>query len=402
VANYRELFEAPEFGALFGVATVQVAASTVQGLALGTIVYTITRSPLLASLAMFGSSFAQVVGALTLLSAADRVPPRAAMVGIGAVFTVTGLLLAVPGLPVWALLLVTLIAGLASAAGGGIKWGLLTEILPDGTYILGRSVFNMSVGIMQIVGFAVSGVLVNLVSPRGALLVAAGLYLASTLATGFAVRARPPRAAGRPSVGETLRVNARLWSLPARRYIYLALWVPNGLIVGCEALFVPYDTRLASVLFVASATGMLAGDTTMGRFVPSRWRRRLTSPLRLLLAAPYLVFVLRPPFAVAVLAVGVASYGYSASLLLQDRLVAVTPGEIQGQAFGLASTGTLTMQAVGAALTGVVAQWLAVPVTMTLTAVASVAVTLALTPGLRRPVEQHQAGPVRPADPVRR
>jgi MFS family permease len=398
VATYREVFEVPEFGALFGVTTVQVAASTVQGLALGTIVYTITRSPLLASLAMFGSSFAQVVGALTLLSAADRVPPRAAMLGIGALFTVTGLLLAVPGLPVWALLLVTLIAGLGSAAGGGIKWGLLTEILPGGMYIIGRSVFNMSVGIMQIVGFAVSGVLVDLVSPRGALLVAAGLYLASALASRFAIRSRPARAAGRPSVRETLRVDARLWSRPVRRYIYLALWVPNGLIVGCEALFVPYNTRLASVLFVASAAGMLAGDTTMGRFVPSRWRRWLASPLRLLLAAPYLVFVLRPPFAVAVLAVGLASYGYSASLLLQDRLVAVTPHEIQGQALGLASAGTQTMQAVGAALTGAIAQWLSVPLTMTVTAVASVAVTLVLTPGLRQPARHPQ--PVGQPEPV--
>jgi MFS family permease len=384
VTTYRELFEVPEFGALFGVVTVQVAASTVQGLALGTIVYASTGSPLLSALAMFGSSFAQVVGALTLLSAADRVPPRAAMIGLGAVFTATGLLLAAPGMPVWALLLVTLAAGLASAAGGGIRWGLVSEILPDGMYILGRSVFNMSVGIMQIVGFAASGVLVDLVSPRGALLVAVGLYLASTLATRFALRARPARAAGRPSVRETLRVNARLWSMSSRRYIYLALWVPNGLIVGCEALFVPYATRLASVLFVASAAGMLAGDTTMGRFVPSRWRRRLASPLRLLLAAPYLVFILRPPFAVAVLAVGVASYGYSASLLLQDRLVAVTPDEIRGQALGLHSAGTLTMQAVGATLTGAVAQWLPVPVTMTVTALASVAVTLALTPGLLR------------------
>jgi MFS family permease len=397
------LFGIPEFGALFGVATVQVAASTVQGLALGTIVYTATRSPLLASLAMFGSSFAQVVGAVTLLSVADRVPPRAAMLGIGALFTVTGLLLAVPGLPVWALLLVTLIAGLGSAAGSGIKWGLLSEILPDGTYILGRSVFNMSVGIMQIVGFAVSGVLVNLVSPRGALLVAAGLYLGSAIACRFAIRPRPARAAGRPSIRETLRVDARLWSLPVRRYIYLALWVPNGLIVGCEALFVPYNTRLASVLFVATAVGMLAGDTTMGRFVPSRWRRRLITPLRLLLAAPYLVFVLRPPFAVCVLAAGVASYGYSACLPLQDRLVAVTPDEIRGQALGLHSAGTQAMQAVGAALTGALAQWLAVPVTMTLTAAASVAVTLALTPGLRRPASpQPHSTPSRPADPVSR
>jgi hypothetical protein len=53
------------------------------------------------------------------------------------------------------------------------------------------------------------------------------------------------------------------------------------------------------------------------------------------------------------------------------------------------------MQAVGAALTGAVAQWLPVPVAMTVTAIASVAVTLALTPGLRWPAEQRHPAPAR-------
>ncbi|HEY3954792.1 MAG TPA: hypothetical protein VGM53_15570 [Streptosporangiaceae bacterium] len=44
---------------------------------------------------------------------------------------------------------------------------------------------------------------------------------------------------------------------------------------------------------------------------------------------------------------------------------------------------------------GVVAQWLAVPVTMTLAAAASVTVTLALTPGLRWPAEQTDPAPDR-------
>ncbi len=72
--------------------------------------------------------------------------------------------------------------------------------------------------------------------------------------------------------------------------MYLALWVPNGLIVGCESLFVPYAPRHAGLLFAFAALGMLAGDTLAGRFVPARWRERLSAPLRLLLAAPYLVF----------------------------------------------------------------------------------------------------------------
>ena len=68
--TYREIFGAPEFTPLFLTSSVQVAASTVTGLALGTLVYAATRSPLLSALSMFGPSLAQVIGATALLSAA--------------------------------------------------------------------------------------------------------------------------------------------------------------------------------------------------------------------------------------------------------------------------------------------------------------------------------------------
>jgi hypothetical protein len=49
--------------------------------------------------------------------------------------------------------------------------------------------------------------------------------------------------------------------------------VPNGLVVGCESLFVSYSPRHAGTLFACTAVGMLAGDTLAGRFVSPRWRR---------------------------------------------------------------------------------------------------------------------------------
>ena len=98
---------------------------------------------------------------------------------------------------------------------------------------------------------------------------------------------------------------------------------------------------------------MLAGDTMAGRFVPRRWRERLAPVLRLLLAAPYLVFALHPPpLLVAAAAVALASIGYAASLLLQERLMSLTPEGIHGHALGLASSGVLTMQGIGAAIAG--------------------------------------------------
>jgi predicted MFS family arabinose efflux permease len=381
--TYRQLFATPEFAPLFATSSVQIAAQTVGGLALSILIYGSTGSPLLAALAMFGPCLAQVAGATTLLSAADRLPPRAATAGLALLFAVASAAQAVPGLPVWAAFAVLLAEGLIGSLGGGVRYGLLNEILPRDGYLLGRSVLNMSVGAMQIGGFAVGGALVAAFSARGTLLVSAALYLAAAVVARYGLAARPPRASDRASLGRTLRTNALLWSSRPRRAVYLALWVPNGLIVGCESLYVPYAPDHAGLLFACAALGMLAGDTLTGRFVPRRVRRRLSSPLRLVLAAPYLVFALHPALPLALAAVVLASVGYSAGLLLQERLMELTPEELSGHALGLHSSGMLTMQGVGAALAGTVAQWTSPAAAMSLMAAASVAVTLCLAPALR-------------------
>jgi predicted MFS family arabinose efflux permease len=381
--TYQELFRTPEFTPFFLTASVQVAAQTVSGLAVGTLIYDATGSPLLSALAMFGPSLAQVIGATTLLSAADRLPPRGTLTGLAVVFGLGTAAQAVPGLPVWGAFAILLTLGVVASLAGGVRYGLLNEVLTKEGYLLGRSMINMSVGTMQICGFAAGGLLLTTLSARGTLITGAVLYLAAAAVARFGLTGRPARAAGRPSVSETWRNNARLWSSPPRRYVYLALWVPNGLIVGCESLFVPYAPGHAGLFFAFAALGMLAGDTLTGRFISQRWRQRLGAPLRLLLAVPYLIFAVHPALPLAVAAVVLASVGYSASLLLQERLMALTPEELSGHALGLHSSGMLTLQGVGAALAGAVAQRTSPATAMAVMAAVSVAVTLALAPGLR-------------------
>ncbi|MFI5806896.1 MFS transporter [Streptomyces sp. NPDC051561] len=382
--TYRELFRQPEFTPLFLTVSMKSAAQTVSGLALGILVYDRTGSPLLSSLAMFGPSLAQLVGATTLLSAADRLPPRATIAGLGLTFAVATAVQAIPGLPVGAAFAVLLALGVLASLGGGVTYGLLNEILERRGFLIGRSVMNMSNGVMQICGFALGGVLVQALSARGALLTGAGLWLVSALVARFGLAPRPPRATGRPSVAETWRTNALLWSSKPRRYVYLALCVPNGLIVGCESLYVPYEPQQAGLLFAFAAAGMLIGDTVVGRFVPPAWRAKGGSLLRLLLAVPYLIFFLNPALPLALAAVLVASIGFAATLLLQEQLVALTPDELGGHALGLQLSGMLTMQGVGAALAGGLAQFTSPATAMTVMAAASVTVTLALERGLRQ------------------
>ncbi|MEV0094299.1 MFS transporter [Streptomyces sp. NPDC050738] len=382
--SYQDLFRTPEFTPLFVTVSLTGAAQTVGGIALGVLVYERTGSPLLSALSMFGGSFAQVVGAAALLSAADRLRPRAALVALALVLGCGSALLAVPGMPLWGSFAVILLLGLVGSVGGGVKYGLLAEIVPKEGYVLGRSVFNMSGGLMQICGFGMGGLLVAATSPRSTLLIAAGLDVAGALVARYGLSRRPARATGRPSVRETWRVNKLLFASAPRRAVLLALWLPNGLIVGCEALFVPYAPERAGLLLAVAAFGMFAGDVLVGRVVPVVWRARLATPLRLLLAVPYLLFALRPGLPVALAAIAVASVGYAASLVLMEQLVELTPGDVQGQALGLHTSGMLTMQGVGAALAGGVAQYMSAGSAMAVMAGASVLVSVVQTPGLRR------------------
>jgi len=121
----------------------------------------------------------------------------------------------------------------------------------------------------------------------------------------------------------------------------------------------------------------------------------------MLLAAPYLVFAVQPTLPIAVAAVVLASIGYSASLLLQHRLMALTPDELSGHALGLHSAGMLVMQGVGAAIAGAVAERTSPGTAMAVMAMISTAVTVALAPGLRpdRPPPEPDAPSDLPARP---
>ncbi|MFJ1809966.1 MULTISPECIES: MFS transporter [unclassified Streptomyces] len=376
--TYRQLFRVPEFTPLFLSAAAHAAAGTVSGLALATLVYRATDSPLLSAVSMFGPSLAQVLGATFFLSGADRLPPRSALTGLALAFAAATAVLALPGLPVWGVFAVVLLQGLIASLGGGVRWGLLNEILSKDGYLPGRSLFNMLNGLMQIIGFAVGGALVTTLSPRPVLLLATLLYTAAAVVTRLGLTARPPRASGRPSVAVTRRTNALLWSSRPRRLTYLGLWLPNGLVVGCEALYVSYDPDAAGTLFACGALGMLVGDVTVGRLVPAAVRPRLVTPLLLLLATPYVFFALRPALPLAAACATLASVGFGASLVQQERLMALTPPELSGHALGLHSAGMLTMQGVSAALAGGVAQLTSPATAMTVMALTSIAVTLTL------------------------
>ncbi|MFI5934692.1 MFS transporter [Actinoplanes sp. NPDC051494] len=383
--TYREVFALPEFRVLFLVRCLTMAAVSIGSLALGAITYAGTGSPVLTALAMFGGPLITVLGSATVLGASDALGPRRASTIMPIAYAVAFLVQSLPNLP-WGLRFAILaIPFLAGSATSGSFMRLLHDVLPPDGFVLGRATLNIAVGVMQVAGYGLGGLLLAWFPASSLFLVAGAIMAAAVPALRFGLRERPGVVSDKGLLTRTREANRALLGSPVTRPIYLAMWVPNGLIVGCEALFVPYAGQAgAGYLYAATAAGMLVGDVAVGRFLAPRLRDRFVEPLRVLLALPYLGFLLTPPPGVALALGFVAAIGFAASLALQERLVRATGPDTRGQAFGLYSTGLMVGQAVGATIGGLLATRLGPAYAMGVLAVASLSVTVALTPGLRR------------------
>jgi len=272
--TYRSLFASREFRVLFLNRCVVVISVAASGLALATITYEATRSAVLSGLSMFGGPLVSLVVSQLLLASSDRVRPRAALMYQMGAALVSDALQLVPGMPWQARFGLLAIPYAAYAMLGGTRWVLVRETVPEGSYILARSLMNLAEGGMQVVEYGVGGLALLWLSPRGLFAAAALADLVSLLNVRVGLRDRPARtvpnadaadagwsgkAAGRGGVvRRAVAVNRRLLCSPITRPLCIALWVPNGLVIGCESLFVPYGHA------VSAGHGSLAGWLTEG------------------------------------------------------------------------------------------------------------------------------------------
>lgn len=388
--TYRDLYAVRQFRVIFAANATNVGGLTIQQLALSALVFASTESALWAAIAYLAGFAPQALGAMTLVSLADRVRPRSFLPLWDCVRAAVAIVLALSGMPVWSMLCLVVAVGVGDAVAGAVRQALLIDVLGDKLYVLGRSVLNISVGAVQILGFAVGGTLLGVLGPRVALLGSATAALVTAAVIAAGLKSYPPRSTGRAIFSATFAANRTMFAIPAIRTLLLVQWIPNGLIVGAEALFVPYAGNFAGALFISAALGMLVGDVIVGRWVPSTTRTRWIMPLQTLLAAPYLVFVLQPAVWAGAIVVALASFGYASSLALQDLYIQAVPEHLRGQAMGLAGGGMMTGQALAATAAGWLAELTAARIAMTTCAMLSLIASVSLYPSVRRLASQRR------------
>jgi MFS family permease len=383
-ATYRDVFAVPEFRVLFASFGVFMVGETVKMLTLSVLVYERTGSAALSAFAYVAGFLPHALGGVFLLALADRWRPRTVMVGYELLRLAVVVVLALGVLTPAAMLALVCTVGLLAPVSSAVRTALLPELLSGDAYVLGRSVFTVTAGGTQVLGYAAGGLLLGTLGPHGALWLTAAACALSALLIRVGVADRPPRtAATSGAIRQTWQVNGALLRDRRVRGLLLAQWLPGSLVVGAEGVVVPYVAELgpgagAGVLYMAGAMGMLAGDLLVGRFVTPMWRERLTPWLALLLGVPMLAFILRPGLAVAATLFAVAMFGSAYHLGLARRFLDALAVEHRGQAFGLVSTGMLTFQGLAVAGAGALAEVISPSSAMVLAGGMSIGATLLL------------------------
>ncbi|MFK4109032.1 MFS transporter [Streptomyces sp. NPDC002176] len=358
--GYRHVLAVPEFRALFAAHVLSLLGTVVAEIALSVLVYDLTGSPLMSALAFAAGFLPYALGGTLLAPVADRFPARRVLVVCDLVCAACVAAMVTPGAGVGVLLALRCCVAVVSPVFSGTRMATLADVLGDGdAFVLGRSLIRIVSQSALLAGYGLGGLLLTAVSPRHALLITVGTFLASAILLRLGTRRRPARR--RP---EQVKGGGTLALLRNRRVLVLLLvfWVPAMFLVVPEALAAPYSDTLGAgstglgLLMCALPVGTVAGELFAGARLGQATRERIVLPLLCLAVLPYLGYALRPGLWPSLLLLALAGACSAYTLGLDQWFVRAVPEELRGRAMTLLSAGLMTIQGVGMALAGVGAE----------------------------------------------
>jgi predicted MFS family arabinose efflux permease len=269
------------------------------------------------------------------------------------------LVMAVPGMPVGALVALLFAVTLAGAPFTSARAAIYPDVLPGDSYVLGTAVTLTTYQAAQVLGFVAGGTLVAALGVRASLVTDAATFAASAVIVRAWTRWRPAaRGSGTPGAstgpeepGRAGRAFARAFSgarlvlaTPALRtpmfYGWLAAFynAPEG-IAAPLARALGGGSITVGLVLGAEAFGSTLGAVAFSRLVDPPRRLRWMGPLAVAACGVLLLFTTRPrlPAALAILAVSGVCACFQ--LAANAAFVSAAPPEQRSQAFGLAQGG---------------------------------------------------------------
>ncbi|MEU8403154.1 MFS transporter [Nonomuraea sp. NPDC048892] len=366
--TYREVIAVREFRALWYGQGLSLLGDQLAQVALAVLVYDRTGSPL-ATAAVYALTYLpSIVGGPLLAGLADRFARRGVMVTCDLLRAALVGVMAVPGVPFWALCALVFLVVLLSAPFSAARAALLPEVLEGDAYVMGSALQNMTNQAVQMLGFAAGGALIATMGPYRALALDAATFLGSALILVSGVRRRPAAQpdGAKPSMWTMTKGGARLvFGSRKLRTLVLFAWL-CGFYILPEGLAAPYAAALhtgglpvpmiTGLLMAAMPAGTVVGAFLFSRFVSPPRRLRLMGWMAMLSCAPLIVTAIRPPLAVVLVAWVLSGIGGAYQLAANAAFVQSVPPERRAQAFGLVQSGLMAVQGIGILVGGFAAE----------------------------------------------
>ena len=374
-ATYREVFAVREFRYLFLGYLLSLIGDELVRVALAVLVFESTNSPFLAA-ATFGISYAPwVLGGPVLSTLADRLRRRWVLVGSDLARGTVVACLAIPGLPLWLMLVMLFVASLFAPPFESARSALLPDVLEGDRYAVGTSLTGISAQVAQVLGFVGGGVLVLTISARGALLVDAATFFISAALVRWGVEDRPvavdPTAAPASLWHDTVDGLRVLTGNKLLLRIVGLLWVGQLFVTAPEGVAVPFVAEFGhgpigvGLFLAANPVGLIIGGVVIGRLCPPVLREKLTYPLALFSVVPLILAGLIDNFAAVLVLVALSGFGASYLIPLNVSFVRTVPAAYRGRAFGVAVSGLYACQGLAIVSAGTAAEWMSASAVVT-------------------------------------
>lgn len=365
--SFRDVLAVGEFRALWGAEGLSQAGDQLARVALAVLVYERTESAALAGLTYALTLAPSFLGGVFISGLADRLPRREVMVVTDMLRAGLIALVAIPGLPFWALCV--LVAGVSffQAPFKAAQLALLPDVLPGDLYIVGMGIRTMTMQSAQMLGFAGGGVLLTTVSPRAGLLLDAATFVLSALLVRFGVRARPAPA---PQEGEPQRgsfatsaaAGARLiWRDAGLRTLVVFGWL-SALLIVYEGLAAPYTVEFGGgraavgLILAADPLGAVIGAYVFTRWVPAAARPRMLGVVGVVSCLPLLGCLFNPGLIPSLVLFALAgALGTAVMIQATASFSRGVPDHSRAQALGLQQSGVATIQGLSPLLAGIAA-----------------------------------------------
>jgi MFS family permease len=401
-----------EFRGMYVAQLASIAGDQIAKIALAILVFDRTQSATLSSLT-YALTFLPWLAAPMLSSFGDRYPRRDVLIVCDVIRAAIVALMAVPGVPLPALLVMLGGVSLLAPTFESARAALVADILTGRRYILGSALTQMSIQAGQIVGFAVGGLVVGALSAGGALSLDSATFVLSAVALLTTVRRRPVPTAPEPAPPEPAPPGAAppdtappdtappdtappdtappdtepgtgssggptpmtapepprrwtdgvqyVWSDATLRSLLLLAWtvcffniIPEGLSVAVVHDHGGNDAEVG-LLTSALPLGTFLGALVVGRGLGLRAQLRLMLPLACLATAPLSLSVLTDSPPTLVILWIVAGLGAAFNLPANASFVRAVDNTMRARAISVAQAGLQVSQAAGLLLAGLLA-----------------------------------------------